>query len=106
SFECEGRSLLKSFVASAVLREEPVHVFNFEISETEFSNGLDDGVRLRLHFHDGFSDPLNWDQTGTFNVDGFTAPELLRRIGAAQGATLQPCTVVLDSLSWILQRTR
>ncbi|XP_041034672.1 elongator complex protein 5 [Carcharodon carcharias] len=104
SFECEGRSLLKSFLSSAALRGETVHVFNFEISESEFSNGLDDGVRARLHFHDGFSDPLNWDQTGRFTIDGFTAQELLRCIGTVEEASPQPCTVVLDSLSWILQR--
>ncbi|XP_078061232.1 elongator complex protein 5 [Mustelus asterias] len=104
SFECEGRSLLKSFLTSAALREEPVHVFNFELSESEFSTGLDDGVKARLHFHDGYSDPLNWEQRGTFSIDGLTAPELLRRVSAVPTAPRQPCIVVLDSLSWILLR--
>ncbi|XP_067828061.1 elongator complex protein 5 [Heptranchias perlo] len=104
SLECEGRSLLKSFVTSAALREEPVHVFSFELSESEFSTGLDDGVRARLQFHDGFSDPLNWEKCGTFTVDRFTARDLLASVSPPPGGAVLPCTVVLDSLSWILQQ--
>uniref|UniRef100_UPI00398F46B9 elongator complex protein 5 n=1 Tax=Pristiophorus japonicus TaxID=55135 RepID=UPI00398F46B9 len=105
SLECEGRSLLKSFVTSAALRQEPVHVFHFEVSEAEFSSGLDDGVRERLQFHDGYSDPLQWDGSGgTLGLDGFTSRELLARLGPARGEAPRPCTVALDSLSWILHR--
>ncbi|XP_048477075.1 elongator complex protein 5, partial [Rhincodon typus] len=103
SLECEGRSLLKSFVTSAALRGEDVHVFTFELSETEFSIGLDDGVRTRLHFHDGFSDPLEWERTGTFAIRSLSAQELIGRVGAVQRTSQRPCTVVLDSLSSILQ---
>ncbi|XP_060710692.1 elongator complex protein 5 [Hemiscyllium ocellatum] len=104
SFECEGRSLLKSFVTSAVLRGECVHVFTFELSIVEFSVGLDDGVRTRLQFHDGFSDPLDWEQMGALPIRTLSGQELVGRVrGVGPGPSQQPLTVVLDSLSSLLQ---
>ncbi|XP_069776134.1 elongator complex protein 5 [Narcine bancroftii] len=104
SLECEGRSLLKSLVSSAALRMEPVHVFALEMSVSDFVVGLDEAVRVSLRFDDGFSDPLHWDQSEAFSLDHFTASELVARICSALGESRGACTVVIDSLSWILQR--
>ncbi|XP_051900565.1 elongator complex protein 5 [Pristis pectinata] len=104
SLECEGRSLVKSLVSAAALRGEPVHVFSLELSVSDFSHGLDEGVRGRLRFEDGFSDPLHWEQSEAFSLDQFRAPELLARVSWALGTSRGPCTVVVDSLSRVLQR--
>ncbi|KAH1187937.1 hypothetical protein KIL84_015137 [Mauremys mutica] len=44
---CEGRSLLKTFVAASAHRGESVHVFGFEIPEEEFRAGFDPAVTVR-----------------------------------------------------------
>ncbi|KAJ7313246.1 hypothetical protein JRQ81_004529 [Phrynocephalus forsythii] len=100
---CEGRSLLKSFVAASARRGESVHVFNFETSQEEFRAGFDTEVTAQTLFHDAFQDPLGWAGEGTAMTLGeFSASGLAARLAqASQG----PVTVVLDSLSWLLLRS-
>ncbi|XP_043393530.1 elongator complex protein 5 [Chelonia mydas] len=100
--ECEGRSLLKTFVAASAHRGESVHVFGFEIPEEEFRAGFDPDVTARLLYQDGFTDPLRWTgEAGAFGAEEFSALGVAGRL--AQGPA-GPVTVVLDSLSWLLLR--
>ncbi|KAM6453251.1 elongator complex protein 5 isoform 1-T1 [Liasis olivaceus] len=102
SVACEGRALLKSFVAAAAQRAETVHVLSFELPEVEFKAGLSAEVTSRILFHDAFRDPLGWSGRGSgLTLGEFSASELATRLAAAsQGSA----TVVLDSLSWLLLR--
>ncbi|XP_062904787.1 elongator complex protein 5 isoform X1 [Mobula hypostoma] len=103
SLECEGRSLLKSLVKSAALREECVHVATLELSMLEFCEGLDDSVKARLRFEDGFSDPLHWEQSDAFPLERFTGPELVSWLEMDLGSAGKHWMLVLDSLSQLLQ---
>ncbi|XP_062994727.1 elongator complex protein 5 [Elgaria multicarinata webbii] len=102
SVSCEGRSLLKSFVAASAQRGEAVHVLSFDVPEEEFKAGFGTEVTSRISFHDAFRDPLGWaGEDGGLTLGEFSAPGLVARLApAAQG----PATVVLDSLSWLLLR--
>nr|XP_060635860.1 elongator complex protein 5 [Anolis sagrei ordinatus] len=102
SVSCEGRTLLKSFVAASARRGESVHVINFDVPEEGFKAGFTPEVASRLFIHDGFQDPLGWSGAGSgITVRDFSAPQLVLRLSqAAQG----PATLVLDSLSWLLLR--
>uniref|UniRef100_A0A8C0IWG2 Elongator complex protein 5 n=1 Tax=Chelonoidis abingdonii TaxID=106734 RepID=A0A8C0IWG2_CHEAB len=100
--ECEGRSLLKTFVAASAHRGESVHVFGFEIPEEEFRAGFDPDVTVRLLYQDGFTDPLRWTgEAGGFGAEEFTALGVAGRLARGPAG---PTTVVLDSLSWLLLR--
>nr|XP_042703699.1 elongator complex protein 5 [Chrysemys picta bellii] len=102
TIECEGRSLLKTFVAASAHRGESVHVFGFEIPEEEFRAGFDPDVTVRLLYQDGFTDPLRWTgEAGGFCGEEFTA---LGVSGQLARGPAGPATVVLDSLSWLLLR--
>ncbi|XP_034612932.1 CTD nuclear envelope phosphatase 1 [Trachemys scripta elegans] len=102
TIECEGRSLLKTFVAASAHRGESVHVFGFEIPEEEFRAGFDPDVTVRLLYQDGFTDPLRWTgEAGGFSGEEFTA---LGVSGQLARGPAGPATVVLDSLSWLLLR--
>ncbi|XP_050789276.1 elongator complex protein 5 isoform X1 [Gopherus flavomarginatus] len=100
--ECEGHSLLKTFVAASAHRGESVHVFGFEIPEEEFLAGFDPDVTVRLLYQDGFTDPLHWTgEAGGFGAEEFTALGVTGRLARGPAG---PATVVLDSLSWLLLR--
>ncbi|XP_015275791.1 PREDICTED: elongator complex protein 5 [Gekko japonicus] len=102
SISCEGRTLLKSFVAASAQRGESVHVLSFDIPEEEFKAGFSAAVTSQLLYHDGFRDPLGWTgQGGGLALGDFASSELVARLAAA---TRGPSTVVLDSLSWLLLR--
>ncbi|XP_072833300.2 elongator complex protein 5 [Pogona vitticeps] len=103
SVTCEGRTLLKSFVAASAKRGELVHVFSFDTSEEEFKAGFGTEIITRTLFHDAFRDPLGWaGEDGAVTLREFSASGLVARLVAQtpQG----PLTVVLDSLSWLLLR--
>ncbi|XP_077170588.1 elongator complex protein 5 isoform X2 [Paroedura picta] len=102
SVSCEGRTLLKSFVAASAHRGESVHVLGFDIPEEEFKAGFSTTVTSKLLHHDLFVDPLGWIGQGSgWTLEDFATSELVARLtAAAQG----PSTVVLDSLSWLLLR--
>lgn len=100
--ECEGRSLLKTFVAASAHRGESVHVFGFEIPEEDFRAGFDPDVTVRLCYQDGFTDPLRWTgEAGGFGAEEFTALGVAGRLARGPAG---PAAVVLDSLSWLLLR--
>lgn len=103
SAECDGRSLLKGFIKAAVLRNEPVHVLGFEVSEDELCTGLDSGTASRLVFHDGYSDPLQWLGQGKLSVQDYSAQNMRNRI--SQSDDPKVVTLVIDSLSWLLLHT-
>ncbi|MGH0180242.1 UNVERIFIED_CONTAM: hypothetical protein FKN15_017497 [Acipenser sinensis] len=103
SAECDGRSLLKGFIKAAVLRNEPVHVLGFEVSEDELCTGLDSGTASRLVFHDGYSDPLQWLGQGKLSVQDYSAQNMRNRI--SQSDEPKVVTLVIDSLSWLLLHT-
>ncbi|XP_034757072.1 elongator complex protein 5 [Etheostoma cragini] len=96
-----GRHLLKSFINSALDREEAVHVLGFEVSEEELKDGLKGSPIQRLHFHNAYSDPLGWTDHPAFTVHQFCLEELTRLV--KQTSHLKPATLVIDSLSWILR---
>ncbi|KAL8177059.1 UNVERIFIED_CONTAM: hypothetical protein K2H54_041412 [Gekko kuhli] len=100
SASCEGRTLLKSFVAASAQRGESVHVLGFDIPEEEFKAGFSAAATSQLLYHDAFRDPLGWTgQGGGLALGDFASSELVARLAAA---TQGPSTVVLDSLSWLL----
>ncbi|XP_032367279.1 elongator complex protein 5 [Etheostoma spectabile] len=96
-----GRHLLKSFINSALDREEAVHVLGFEVSEEELKDGLKGSPIQRLHFHNAYSDPLGWTDHPAFTVSQFCLDELTRLV--KQTSHPKPATLVIDSLSWILR---
>ncbi|KYO41721.1 elongator complex protein 5 isoform C [Alligator mississippiensis] len=98
--DCEGRSLLQSFVAAAACRGECVHVFGFEVSEEEFRGCLDPrAAPHRVQYHDSFHDPLGWSGVG---LEALGAQESWFQ--GLRGTPGGAVTVVVDSLSWILLR--
>uniref|UniRef100_A0A8D0HRT3 Elongator complex protein 5 n=1 Tax=Sphenodon punctatus TaxID=8508 RepID=A0A8D0HRT3_SPHPU len=102
SIDCEGRSLLKSFVVASAERGESVHVFCFDLPKEEFQAGFTPQVTTRLLHHDGFLDPLGWaGQARAFGAAMFSVPELVALLASE---TRGPVTLVLDSLSWLLLR--
>lgn len=98
---CSGRDLLRSFISSALDREEVVHVLGFEISEEELKDGLRTSGLQRLHFHNAYSDPLGWTDRPTFTVNKFCFEELTHLVKQAPHS--KPATLVIDSLTWILR---
>ncbi|KAF1380605.1 hypothetical protein PFLUV_G00165620 [Perca fluviatilis] len=96
-----GRHLLKSFINSALDREEAVHVLGFEVSEEELKDGLKGSPIQRLHFHNAYTDPLGWTDHPAFTVHQFCLEELTRLV--KQTSHPKPATLVIDSLSWILR---
>ncbi|KAJ6654927.1 hypothetical protein lerEdw1_006398 [Lerista edwardsae] len=100
SASCEGRTLLKSFVAAAALRGESVHVLSFDVPGEEFKAGFSTEVTSRILFHDAFQDPLGWaGEDDSLATGDFSASKL----AACLTPVMQgPTTVVLDSLSWLL----
>lgn len=94
-----GRRLLYSFIVAALQRAEHVHVFGYEVPEEEFRAGLPHNLSFSLTFHDGFSDPLNWEKSGhSLSLRDVSVRGIRERVGNG------PVTIVLDSLSWILAR--
>lgn len=101
SVNCTGRHILKSYINTALNRDEVVHVLGFEASKEELQEGLDRSSVERLHFHDAYSDPLGWTKTPNFTVHQFTTDYIstcLKQTPNAKGLTL-----VIDSLTWILR---
>ncbi|XP_077598418.1 elongator complex protein 5 isoform X2 [Stigmatopora nigra] len=92
-----ARRLLWSFIKAALNREEDVHVLSFEVSEEELKNGLKGSPVQRLHFHDGYSDPLAWFDQSALTAERFCAQSVER------GSRMEPALWVIDSLSWILR---
>ncbi|XP_054608869.1 elongator complex protein 5 isoform X2 [Dunckerocampus dactyliophorus] len=103
SCSCSGRPLLWSFIKSASIRKEVVHVLSFEVSEDEMEKRLKGSPTERLHFHDAYSDPLGWTDGGgaAFTVDRFCSEEVTRCV--KRSSQLRPAILVIDSLSWILR---
>ncbi|XP_053114779.1 elongator complex protein 5 isoform X2 [Hemicordylus capensis] len=102
SVSCEGRTLLKSFVAASAQRGDSVHVLSFDVSEDQFKAGLSTELTSLILFHDAFRDPLGWaGEESVLTLGDFSASELAARLAPA---TQGPATVVLDSLSWLLLR--
>ncbi|XP_030636582.1 elongator complex protein 5 [Chanos chanos] len=101
TIHCSGRELLKCFVNTALKREDAVHILGFETSEEELRNGLDNNCALKLHFHNGYTDPLGWTNCSLFTVKQFTT----EHIGQLLKKSTNPkaTTLVIDSLSWILR---
>uniref|UniRef100_A0A3P8YDL4 Elongator complex protein 5 n=1 Tax=Esox lucius TaxID=8010 RepID=A0A3P8YDL4_ESOLU len=97
-----GRHLLKSYISTALKREEEVvHVLGFEACEKEFRDGLDRTNAQRLHFHNAYSDPLGWTGNSAFTVHQFTLEDVSTLI--KQTPQAKAVTLVIDSLSWILR---
>ncbi|KAM9717989.1 elongator complex protein 5 isoform 2-T2 [Menidia menidia] len=96
-----GRHLLKSFINSALNREEAVHVICFDVSEEELKDGLSTSLTQRLHLHNAYMDPLGWSDHPTFAVHQFNAVDLAHLV--KQTSHTKPATLVIDSLSWILR---
>ncbi|CAN9509656.1 unnamed protein product [Ophioblennius macclurei] len=99
-----GRSLLRSFISSALDREEVVHVLGFESSEEELKDGMRASGLQGLHFHDAYSDPLGWTDHSAFTVNKFCFEELTHLV--KQSPHAKPPTLVIDSLTWILRHVR
>ncbi|XP_056408754.1 elongator complex protein 5 [Hyla sarda] len=96
-----GRRLLYSFIMAALKRAERVHVFGFEIPEEEFRDGIPQEKSPSFTFHDGFSDPLDWEKSlASMSLRDLCVRGIRDRVGDGVG----PVTIVLDSLSWILVR--
>ncbi|XP_036617703.1 elongator complex protein 5 [Trichosurus vulpecula] len=93
SVEWEGRSLLKALIREVALKGEQVHVLGCEVSEEAFREGLDSDTNLRLVYHDVFRDPQGWAGNG--------GPLGALR-ACLRGADPGPCTLAVDSLSWLL----
>uniref|UniRef100_F6WSF7 Elongator complex protein 5 n=1 Tax=Monodelphis domestica TaxID=13616 RepID=F6WSF7_MONDO len=93
SVEWEGRSLLKALIREVALKGEQVQVLGCEVSEEVFREGLDSDTNSRLVYHDIFRDPQGW--TGNWGPLG-----ILR--ACLRGAEPGPCTLAVDSLSWLL----
>nr|XP_057924168.1 elongator complex protein 5 [Doryrhamphus excisus] len=100
---CSGRPLLWSFIKSASIREQVVHVLSFEVSEDDMKKRLTGSAMERIHFHDAYSDPLGWSGGGggTFTVDRFCSEEVTRLV--KQLSQHRPALLVIDSLSWIVR---
>lgn len=96
-----GRNLLRSFISSALDREEVVHVLGFESSEEELKDALRPAGLQRLHFHNAYSDPLGWTDRSGFTVNEFSLEELTHLV--KQSPHSKPATLVIDSLTWILR---
>lgn len=96
-----GRDLLRSFISSALDREEVVHVLGFEFSEEELKHGLKAPGLRRLHFHNAYSDPLGWMDHSTFTVNKFCFEDLTHLV--KQGPLSKPAMLIIDSLTWILR---
>ncbi|KAG9346334.1 hypothetical protein JZ751_006645 [Albula glossodonta] len=99
--DCCGRQLLKGFINAALKREEAVHVLGFEVCEDEFRAGLDSRYTKGLCFHDGYTDPLGWTDCLPFTMHQFTALEINAHLN--QSEPVKTVTLVIDSLSWMLQ---
>ncbi|XP_028654275.1 elongator complex protein 5 [Erpetoichthys calabaricus] len=100
--QCGGRGLLKSFIKAALLRNETVHVFEFEISQEEMYSGLTDGTSSSLVFHNGYTDPLNW--ISNEKPFDFSIQSIKSQIDQSKDKESEAKNVilVLDSLSWLL----
>ncbi|XP_029382507.1 elongator complex protein 5 [Echeneis naucrates] len=101
STNCSGQHLLTSFISAVLNRDEFVHVLGFEISEEELRDGLKGSPTQRLHFHNGFTDPLGWTNHPAFTVHQFNLEELTHIV--KQTSQLKPATLIINSLSWILR---
>lgn len=101
SVDITGRYLLKGFVNAALKREETVHVLEMEVSEGEFTSGLDIQFSERVHIHNGFADPSEWLKRSSFTVHQFTTQYLQALSPPAQQA--KPAVLVIDSLTWIIR---
>ncbi|XP_027694435.1 elongator complex protein 5 [Vombatus ursinus] len=93
SVEWEGRSLLKALIREVALKGERVQVLGCEVSEEAFREGLDADTNRRLVYHDVFGDPQGWAGRG--------GPLGALR-ACVSGAEPGPCTLAVDSLSWLL----
>ncbi|XP_050969876.1 elongator complex protein 5 [Labeo rohita] len=98
---CSGRGILKCFINAALKRGEDVHVLGFESPETQVCAGLDSSCVQKLHFHEGFPDPLGWKCTSSFTVDQFTSQHITQLIKDTQYA--KASVLVVDSLSLVLR---
>ncbi|XP_041924991.1 elongator complex protein 5 isoform X1 [Alosa sapidissima] len=96
-----GRCLLKSYINTALKREDVVHVLEFEVSEEELRDGLDSQCGRRMHFHGGFADPLGWMKRSSFNVHQFISQDLSTLLTQTQQS--RSAVLVMDSLSWLLR---
>ncbi|XP_051856813.1 elongator complex protein 5 [Antechinus flavipes] len=93
SVEWEGRSLLKALIREIALKGEQVHVLGCEVSEEAFREGFDSNTNRRLVYHDVFRDPQ-----GCAGIGG----PLGALRACLRGADPGPCTLAVDSLSWLL----
>ncbi|KAG9461327.1 hypothetical protein GDO78_017262 [Eleutherodactylus coqui] len=82
-------------------RAERVHVFGFEVPEEEYWAAVPLELSSSLTFHDGFSNPLNWEKSfHSLTLRDISVQGIREQVGNPAG----PVTIVLDSLSWILAR--
>ncbi|XP_066450062.1 elongator complex protein 5 isoform X2 [Eleutherodactylus coqui] len=96
-----GRRVLYSFIVAALRRAERVHVFGFEVPEEEYWAAVPLELSSSLTFHDGFSNPLNWEKSfHSLTLRDISVQGIREQVGNPAG----PVTIVLDSLSWILAR--
>ncbi|XP_043825326.1 elongator complex protein 5 [Dromiciops gliroides] len=93
SVDWEGRSLLKALVREVALKGEQVQVLGCEVSEEAFREGLDSDTNRRLVYHDVFRDPQGCAGNGG---------PLGSLRACLRGADPGPCTLAVDSLSWLL----
>ncbi|XP_069501917.1 elongator complex protein 5 [Ambystoma mexicanum] len=102
SSECSGQSLLKSSAQLIAQRGEPVHVLSFDISEEDFRAGLESDISSRVKYHDGYHDPLGWNNEAELTAESFTLQQILARVLGSPGTDGGAASVIIDSLSWIL----
>ncbi|XP_072543863.1 elongator complex protein 5 [Salminus brasiliensis] len=96
-----GRDLLKYYINCALKREEDVHVFGFEVSEQELRSGLDSNYTHLFHFHNAYTDPLDWTNQSSFTVKQFTTANVTRLVRETRPA--KAAVLVIDSLSWVVR---
>uniref|UniRef100_A0A4W3GH33 Elongator complex protein 5 n=1 Tax=Callorhinchus milii TaxID=7868 RepID=A0A4W3GH33_CALMI len=60
----------------------------------------------RLSFHDGFTDPLGWEDSAGLKVEQVCGRELLSLVRGSRGEAGPPITLALDSLSFLLAHQR
>uniref|UniRef100_A0A8C9TQB1 Elongator complex protein 5 n=1 Tax=Scleropages formosus TaxID=113540 RepID=A0A8C9TQB1_SCLFO len=82
-------------------REEVVHVLAFDVAEEDLRVPSDSGCAQRLCFHDGYTDPLGWNDSPPLTVLQFSPGEIHALLSRSEHP--KPVTLVIDSLSWVLR---
>ncbi|XP_078614860.1 elongator complex protein 5-like [Branchiostoma floridae x Branchiostoma japonicum] len=102
--EHDGRPVLHCFCSELSKRCDSVHLFHLENPAEGFLAGANIS---KIHSHDGFSDPLRWEEqkrdSSADRIDLTSPPDFLGHIKKTPSKA-SPVAVVIDSLTPLLQK--